>query len=91
MTADPNVVELLAPVDGEVTTATGKILPVTRAINTVGSVLDDAVIVPDGEAAVDTLVNDGYAVHFVADDHKHANHSVYSAAARSSSAPPDYP
>ncbi|WP_246158964.1 catalase [Catellatospora sichuanensis] len=66
------VVELLAPVDGAVTTSSGEALPVTRAMNTVASVLYDAVVVADGEAAVDLLVNDGYAVHFVAEAYKHA-------------------
>ncbi len=62
------VVELLAPVDGAVTTASGELLPVDRAMNTVSSVLYDAVVVADG---ADELVNDGYAVHFVAEAYKH--------------------
>ncbi|GAA1404060.1 catalase [Catellatospora coxensis] len=69
---DGAVVELLGLVDGAVTTAAGDALPVTRAMNTVASVLYDAVVVADGEAAVEQLVNDGYAVHFVAEAYKHA-------------------
>jgi catalase len=64
-------VELLAPVDGMVQTAEGKQLKVTRAMNTVGSVLYDAVVVADGEASAAELVSDGYAVHFVAEAYKH--------------------
>jgi catalase len=72
LTAAGAVVELLAPVDGTVTTAAGDVLPVDRAMNTVGSVLYDAVVVADGADAVATLVNDGYAVHFIAETYKHA-------------------
>jgi catalase len=66
------VAELLAPVDGMVRTPTGDNLPVTRAMTTVASVLYDAVVVPDGEEAAQTLSADGYAVHFVAEAYKHA-------------------
>jgi len=66
------IVELLAPVDGMVTTASGDTLPVDRAMNTMASVLYDAVVVADGEASVTALLNDGYAIHFVAEAYKHA-------------------
>jgi catalase len=66
------VVELLGPVDGTVQAAGGEELAVTRAMTTVGSVLYDAVVVPDGEAAAAALAADGYAVHFVAEAYKHA-------------------
>ncbi|OLF09724.1 catalase HPII [Actinophytocola xinjiangensis] len=62
------VVETLAPADGTVRTAEGD-LPVDRAMNTMSSVLYDAVIVPSGTT---DLVRDGYAVHFVAEAYKHA-------------------
>jgi catalase len=66
------VVELLAPSDGVVTTTDGGSLTVDRAMNTAGSVLYDAVVVADGDDAMVTLVNDGYAIHFVAEAYKHA-------------------
>jgi len=66
------VVEVLGPADGAVTTSAGKQLPVDRAINTVGSVLYDAVVIADGPDAADALADDGYAVHFVAETYKHA-------------------
>lgn len=72
LTAAGAVVELLGLVDGTVAASDGQSLPVTRAMNTVASVLYDAVVVADGEAALDLLVNDGYAVHFVAEAYKHA-------------------
>jgi len=62
-------VELLASVDGTVLTATKDALRVSRALNTVASVLYDAVVVANGSEA---LVNDGYAVHFIAEAYKHA-------------------
>ncbi|GAA2378366.1 catalase [Catellatospora methionotrophica] len=72
LTAAGAVVELLGLVDGAVNTADGAALPVDRAMNTVASVLYDAVVVADGDAALDQLVSDGYAVHFVAEAYKHA-------------------
>jgi catalase len=41
-------------------------------MTTVGSVLYDAVIVPDGEDCAFQLAGDGFAVHFVAEAYKHA-------------------
>jgi catalase len=63
------VVELLAPTDGAVRGAGGEDLTADRAINTMASVLYDAVIVPDG---VQALSSDGYAAHFVAEAYRHA-------------------
>jgi catalase len=66
------VPELLAPADGSVRTAAGHELTVDRALNTMASVLYDAVVVPGGIESVSTLSADGYAVHFVAEAVKHA-------------------
>ena len=65
------VVELLAPTDGPVR-STGDDIVADRALNTMASVLYDAVAVPDGPDSVATLAADGYAVHFVAEAYKHA-------------------
>jgi catalase len=62
------VPELLGPVGGAVNTAAGDRLVVTRAMTTTASVLYDAIVVPDGSAA---LSADGFAVHFVAEAYKH--------------------
>ncbi|MBV1856476.1 catalase [Catellatospora tritici] len=70
--ANDAVLEVLGPVDGVLRTAEGGILPVTRAMNTVSSVLYDAVAVPDGDEAVSRLIGDGLALHFVAEAYKHA-------------------
>jgi catalase len=65
------VPEVLAPADGEVITANGDALPVDRAINTMASVLYDAVAVAGGADSVAALCR-GYAMHFVAEVYKHA-------------------
>jgi catalase len=69
---DCAIVELLGPVGGQVRTADGSNLAVDRAMNTMASVLYDAVVVPDGADATAELAADGYAVHFVAEAYKHA-------------------
>jgi catalase len=64
--------ELLAPTDGVVRGANGNDLEADRALNTMASVLYDAVVVPCGPESVATLSKDGYAVHFVTEAYKHA-------------------
>ncbi|HWC79605.1 MAG TPA: catalase [Pseudonocardiaceae bacterium] len=66
------VVELLAPADGPLRAASGEDLTADRAINTMASVLYDAVAVACGPDSVATLSADGYAVHFVTQAFKHA-------------------
>ncbi|KAA9152766.1 catalase [Amycolatopsis acidicola] len=66
------IVELLAPHEGEIAAGTGDPLTADRQLNTMASVLYDAVVVPCGPDSVDTLSEDGYAVHFVAEAYKHA-------------------
>jgi catalase len=66
------VPELLAPTNGTVRTSAGGELTVDRALNTMASVLYDAVVVPGGAEAVATLGADGYAMHFIAEAIKHA-------------------
>jgi catalase len=66
------IVEVLAPVAGG-TLAGGSDgeLAVDRAFTTMASVLYDAVVVPCGPDSVETLSNDGYAMHFIAEAYKH--------------------
>jgi catalase len=66
------IVEILAPHGGTVSGGSGGELAVDRVLNTMASVLYDAVIVPCGPDSVPTLSSDGYAVHFVAEAYKHA-------------------
>lgn len=65
-------VELLGPTEGTVAGGTGGELTVDRAINTMASVLYDAVLVPCGPASNTALAADGAAVHFVTEAYKHA-------------------
>jgi catalase len=66
------IVEVLAPVaGGTLAGGSGGELPVDRAITTMASVLYDAVAVPCGPDSVQTLANDGYAMHFVTEAYKH--------------------
>ncbi|MCX5045108.1 catalase [Aldersonia sp. NBC_00410] len=66
------IVEVLGPHGGTLSGGSGGELTVDRAINTMASVLYDAVIVPCGEKSVETLSGDGYALHFIAEAYKHA-------------------
>ncbi|PRW62840.1 catalase [Actinopolyspora mortivallis] len=64
--------ELLAPRDGTLRSASSTEVTVNGAVTTTSSVLYDAVFVPGGADSVETLLADGYAVHFVAEAYKHA-------------------
>lgn len=64
--------ELLCPHDGTVRAVDASDIGVDRAINTMSSVLYDAVVIPGGNDSVRALAADGYAVHFVAEAYKHA-------------------
>jgi catalase len=66
------VVEVLAPIGGgALSGGSGGELAVDRAINTMASVLYDAVVVACGPDSVQTLIGDGYAMHFVTEAYKH--------------------
>jgi catalase len=65
------ICEVLAAHDGTLQTANGGRIEVTRAMPTMASVLYDAVVVPGGERAAQTLSGDGLALHFVAEAFKH--------------------
>ncbi|PRX48613.1 catalase [Prauserella shujinwangii] len=66
------IAEVLAPAEGRLRAGTGEDLPTDRALNTMASVLYDAVAVPCGPDSNATLARDGYAVHFVTEAYKHA-------------------
>lgn len=66
------IVEVLAPVaGGKLSGGSGGELPVDRAINTMASVLYDAVVVPCGPDSAQALSGDGYAMHFITEAYKH--------------------
>ncbi len=64
--------EVLAPTaGGTLAGGSGGEIPVDRSFTSVASVLYDAVVVPCGPQSVETLGNDGYALHFVTEAYKH--------------------
>ncbi|OBK38093.1 catalase HPII [Mycobacterium sp. 1245111.1] len=66
------IAEVLAPTaGGTLAGGSGGEIPVDRSFTSVASVLYDAVVVPCGPKAMETLGNDGYAVHFVTEAYKH--------------------
>ncbi len=66
------VVEILAPHAGDLSTDDGGRLGVDKRIATMASVLYDAVFVADGQASVQALLEDGEAIHYVAEAYRHA-------------------
>jgi catalase len=64
--------EVLAPTaGGTLSGGSGGEISVDRSFTSVASVLYDAVVVPCGPQSVETLGNDGYALHFVTEAYKH--------------------
>jgi catalase len=70
--AEGAICEILAPRDGVLVTADGGEMPVDRNLVTMASVLYDAVIIAGGAQSVDTLIENGEAVHYAMEAYKHA-------------------
>ncbi|MCW2567533.1 MAG: Catalase [Mycobacterium sp.] len=66
------ICEILAPHDGVLVTSDGGEMPVDRNLITMASVLYDAVIIAGGAQSVDTLIENGDAVHYAMEAYKHA-------------------
>ncbi|MEU6322677.1 catalase [Streptomyces sp. NPDC047009] len=71
LTGDGAVVEVLAAGEGTVRGADSAALDVDRALPTMGSVLYDALLVPGGKQAAQTLLDDPAAVRFVEESYRH--------------------
>ncbi|WP_063274995.1 catalase [Amycolatopsis keratiniphila] len=72
LTEQGAIVEVLAPTEAELRPGgEGDPLRPDKQLNTMASVLYDAVVVPCGPSAINVLERDGYAVHFVAEAYKH--------------------
>ncbi|KFU77119.1 catalase [Amycolatopsis lurida] len=72
LTEQGAIAEVLAPTEAELRPGgEGDPLRPDRQLNTMASVLYDAVAVPCGPSAITVLERDGYAVHFVAEAYKH--------------------
>ncbi|MCH5277519.1 MAG: catalase HPII [Desulfovibrionaceae bacterium] len=63
--------QIFAPRPGMITTAEGEALKPDGSIEGNPSVLVDAVLVPDGEQSVETLMNDGNATYYLRQAYKH--------------------
>jgi catalase len=70
--AEGAICEILAPHDGVLVTSDGGEMPVDRNLVTMASVLYDAVIIAGGAQSVDTLIENGDAVHYAMEAYKHA-------------------
>jgi catalase len=70
--AEGGICEILAPHDGVLVTSDGGEMPVDRNLITMASVLYDAVIIAGGAQSVDTLLENGDAVHYAMEAYKHA-------------------
>ncbi|WP_269859247.1 catalase, partial [Streptomyces sp. RPT161] len=71
LTENGAIVEVLAAKAGSVRGNNGDTLEVDRAMPTMASVLYDAVVVPAGKRAADTLAEDPAAVRFVEEAYRH--------------------
>lgn len=65
------IVRLVGPHIGLIQTESGDTLDVDASMKNSPSVLFDAVVIPDGEVAVDALGADGLALEFVRDQFRH--------------------
>ncbi|HLT63698.1 MAG TPA: catalase [Pseudohongiella sp.] len=65
------VVRLVAPHIGPLPTAEGSQLDADASLSNSPSPLFDALVVPGGAAAIDTLIGDGMALEFVRDQFRH--------------------
>jgi catalase len=69
--AEGAVVEVIAPVLGEIKPGTGAAIKVDKNLLTVSSVLYDAVYVPGGKESITALQNEPDAIHFLNQAYKH--------------------
>ncbi len=56
---------------GKVTTAGGDVLEADASMENTPAVLFDALVLPDGEAAITALMKDGHTMEFVKDQYRH--------------------
>jgi catalase len=69
--ADGAVPRLVGSILGKVKGSNGDMLDVEITLETGPSVLYDAMVVPDGQDAIDMLGRDGHALEFVRDQYRH--------------------
>ena len=65
------VPRLVAPRIGRITTAEGAVLEADASLENEPGFLFDALVLPDGEAAVQALARDGHTMEFIKDQYRH--------------------
>ena len=71
LVAQGAVPRLVAPRIGAVRTAEGETLQADASLENEPGFLFDALVLPDGQAAVDTLALDGHTMEFIKDQYRH--------------------
>jgi catalase len=71
LAAEGAMAKLIAPHGGTIKTAQGEAVKVDFTFLTAGSVLFDAVFVPDGDASVTALKGEAKALHFINEAYNH--------------------
>ena len=69
--AEGAVPRLVAPRIGAVKTAEGKVLQADASLENEPGFLFDALVLPDGQAAIDALMRDGHTMEFIKDQYRH--------------------
>ena len=69
--AEGAVPRLVAPRIGPVATAEGKMLEADASLENEPGFLFDALVLPDGQAAVEALARDGHTMEFIKDQYRH--------------------
>ena len=69
--AEGAVPRLVAPRIGAVATAEGDMLDADASLENEPGFLFDALVLPDGQAAVDALAKDGHTMEFIKDQYRH--------------------
>ena len=69
--AEGAVPRLVAPRIGSVATAEGEMLQADASLENEPGFLFDALVLPDGQAAVDALMQDGHTMEFIKDQYRH--------------------
>jgi catalase len=77
------VTRLLGSRLGTVTAAGGEQLEVDATLENSPAVLFDALVLPDGDAAIDALSKDGHTMEFVKDQYRHCKTILFLGAASS--------
>jgi catalase len=71
LVAEGAVARLVAPRIGPVTTQEGGVVEADASLENESGFLFDALVLPDGKAAVEVLAQDGHTMEFIKDQYRH--------------------